>query len=287
MRVAQNQGVAPGANVPQTADLQTRLGELFQGFKQAYAPLEAKPVDPKIVTGSLRNTAGLKGLPESTVRSVIREVKDAITVLPESRPATVGDLMKVRELIRKNGRVATMAQDFDKIQAFGHAEDVVTGAIESALDPAERAALQATDRQYARLMTAASAPMKGQTTFTPGQYLRQVADRSGRRNFVQGKAGDLQDLGEAAQKTFAEAPMTGVRPGILSAIPGGKTLSAPLSRLANSRAGMRYLFGTGSPEVITPGAELAPRLGAWERALLEAMGIRGVRVAPAMGEENR
>jgi len=293
MRVAQNQGVAPGAEVPKTPDLQVRLRELFQGFDQAYEPLKGKPVDPSAAAASIQAAVKpTEGIPASAAKAVIREVQDAASTLPTGRPTTVGDLMKVRSIIRENGVLASKAEDFDKIRLFGQAEDVVTSAIESALSPEERSVLHATDRQYARLMTAVSSPARGATEFTPGQYLRQVADRSGRRNFVQGKAGDLQDLGEAAQKTFANAPMTGGRVAALSAIPGAKTMAAPLARLANSPAGQQFLFnprGTGSAAGLTQSTVGAtPLSSALERALLEMLqGRPGVRLAPAGAEENK
>jgi hypothetical protein len=293
MRVAQNQGVAPGAQAPTTPDLQLRLRELFQGFDKAYEPLRAKTVDPKAAAESIRAAVKpAEGIPASAAKAVLREVQDAASTLPQGRPTTVGDLLKVRSIIRDNGRLAAKAEDFDKIRLFGQAEDVVTSAIESALDPAERAALQSTDRQYARLMTAVSAPAKGATEFTPLQYLRQVAERSGRRNFLQGQAGDLQDLGEAARVTFNNAPMTGGRVAALSAIPGARTVAAPLARLANSPLGQRFLFAPrtyGSVGGAAPGTVLGttPALSAWERALLESLGRPRVRIAPAAGEENR
>ena len=171
------------------------------------------------------------------------------TAIPPTPPppkpppkATVGDLMKVRENIREQARAASQAQDFDRLRLLEHAEDSVTDAITKSLTPEQAAALQATDRQYARLMTATNAAPAGQTEFTPLQYLKQVEKAAGRRNFKRGEAGDLQDLGEAARTTFADAPMTGVRPGILSALPGMRWLGAPVSRLANSPAGREFLL---------------------------------------------
>jgi hypothetical protein len=229
MRVAQNKGVAPGAQAPTSTDLQGRLGQLFEGFDQAYGPLKGKPVDPAAVA-KLPSAASMpgRGVDARTAAGVKAEVENALTVIgikPPSAPhahggapakpqvlldqfgreippapkpppkATVGDLMKVRENIRAEVRAARQAQDFDRIRLLEGAEDVVTEGIEGALDPAERAALQATDRQYARLMTATNAAPAGQTEFTPGQYLRQVEKSAGRRNFKKGEAGDLQDLG--------------------------------------------------------------------------------------------
>lgn len=286
-RVAQNKGVAPGAQPPASTDLQGRLGELFEGFDQAYAPLKGKPVDPAAVA-NLSSAASMpgRGVDARTAAGVKAEVENALTVLgpkpqapkpsgllgPNGQPlppppappmkATVGDLMKVRENIRAEIRAArqTPQPNFDRLRLLEGAEDVVTGGIEGALDPAERAALQATDRQYARLMTATNAAPAGQTEFTPLQYLKQVERGAGRRNFKKGEAGDLQDLGEAARETFANLPMTGVRPGILSSLPGAKYWGAPIARVANSPSGQRFLFG--GPVQLGPGAAQDPTIAA-------------------------
>jgi hypothetical protein len=290
MRIAQNKGAAPGAQVPTSNDLQGRLGQLFEGFDQAYGPLKGKPVDPAAVA-KLPGAASMpgRGVDARTAAGVKAEVENALTVIgikppasphahghggapakpqglldqygreipPAAKPppkATVGDLMKVRENIRAEIRAARQGQDFDRIRLLEGAEDVVTEGIEGALAPAERAALQATDRQYARLMTATNAAPAGRTEFTPGQYLRQVEKSAGRRNFKKGEAGDLQDLGEAARETFTNAPMTGFRPGVLASLPGARYWGAPISRLANSPGGQRFLFGApvqlGSPATI-------------------------------------
>jgi hypothetical protein len=299
MRVAQNKGVAPGAQVPQSNDLQGRLGQLFEGFDQAYAPFKGKPVDPAAIA-KLPSAASMpgRGVDARTAAGVKAEVENALTVIgikppssghahghggapakpqglldqfgreipPAPKPppkATVGDLMKVRENIRSELRAARQGREpnFDRIRLLEGAEDVVTEGIEGALDPAERAALQATDRQYARLMTATNAAPAGQTEFTPLQYLKQVERGSGRRNFKKGEAGDLQDLGEAARETFTNAPMTGFRPGVLASLPGARYWGAPISRLASSPGGQRFLFG-GPVQLSSPATVKDPTIAA-------------------------
>jgi hypothetical protein len=174
---------------------------------------------------------------------------------PPPLKASVGDLIKARENIRTSKRSA--GGDFDKLRLLDAAEDEFTSAIESALPPPERALLQQADRQYARLMQAATAAPAGQTMFTPGQYLRRVEKSAGARNFKKGRAGDTQDLGEAAREVLADAPMTGFRVAGLSALPAAKYWGAPVSRVLNSPAGRRYLFAprervtlTGSPDPV-------------------------------------
>jgi hypothetical protein len=313
MRGTQNKGVAPGAQVPATTDLQGRLGELFQGFDLAYGQIKNKPIDPKVVA-TLPDAAVMpgRGVDPRTAAGVKAEVENALGVLgdgllppksahghgapaaapkpllygPNNQPlpvppkappkATAGDLMKVRENIREQMRAARQSQDFDKLRLLESAEDVVTQTLETSLSPQDAAHLKATDRQYARLMTAANAAPAGQTTFTPGQYLRSVERSAGRRTFKKGEAGDLQDLGEAARTVFQNAPQTGFRTTVLSALgPVGRYGAAPISRLANTDFMQRFLFEPrAKPPTVGPNANTF--------ALQLANALRGkVRGAPA------
>lgn len=284
MRVAQNKGVAPGAQVPKATDLQARLAELFDGFGPAYDAVRSKPV-PSQALDTLPDAALMptRGFDPRTAAGVKAEVENALGILgpgyvqpkpahahggapsaapqaptlfgPNGQPlpppapppappkvATVGDVLKVRSHLREEARIARRSQNFDRLRLIENAEDVVTDALEQSLSPAERAHLQATDRQYARLMTAASASPAGQTGFTPLQYLKQVERGAGRRTFKTGGAGDLQDLGEAARGALVDAKYTGGRVAQLAQAPGLKYAAAPLARLANTSAGKRFLF---------------------------------------------
>ena len=281
MRTAQNKGIAPGAEPPVSTDLQGRLKELLEGFGPAYDAIKGKPIPPEVVA-DLPSAASMprRGVDARTAGAVKTEVENALSVLgPEFKPpapahahgghgappaapqglvdqfgspippppkpppkATAGDLLKVRENIREQVRTARQSQDFDRLRLLDQAEDVVTEALEKSLTPEEAAALRATDRQYARAMTAANAAPPGQTGFTPLQYLKQVEKSAGRRSFKKGEAGDLQDLGEAGREVFTDAPLTGFRGAVMSAVPGMKYLSAPVSRLVNSPGMQRFLF---------------------------------------------
>lgn len=320
MRVAQDKGVAPGASPPKALDLQDRLKEILDGFDPAYAPIKGKQV-PSQALDNLPDAAVMpgRGVDARTALGVKKEIENALSVLgpkpqppapsgllgPNGQPlpappappmkATAGDLLKVRENIREQSRAARQAQDFDRLRLLDDAEDVVTEALEKALSPQEAAALQATDRQYARAMTAANAAPAGQTNFTPGQYLRQVERSAGRRAFKKGDAGDLQDLGEAAREVFADMPMTGLRPGVLSGIPAAKYWGAPVARLANSEWGKKFLFGPRTststprpPETFmgVPGEAVAA--SADLRALADFLRSKGLDVRwpqGAMGDE--
>lgn len=334
MRVAQNKGAAPGSTVPANPDVQTRLGEMLDAYEPVYGTVKNTPIPPSVVQ-SLPGAASMpgRGVDARTVAGVREEVENALTVLgkgfgrppgaagghshgaaPSGPPplldaygrplppaptpvpkATAGDLMKVRSVIREEARAARQAQDFDRLRLLDGAEDVVTDALQKAL-PADKAKLLAdADRQYARLMTAASAPTAGNVEFTPAQYLRAVERSSGKRAFKSGEAGDLQDLGQAAKATFENLPMTGVRPGILASLPFATKLGAPVARLANTDAGRRFLLEPRTktvnprpPETFLhlPGqAVISPEV----QALLDALRKRRLPVGlpSAVGEEEQ
>jgi hypothetical protein len=299
-RVAQNKGVAPGATPPESTNLQGRLKELLEGFGPAYDTVRGAPISPDAVAG-LPAAASMpgRGVDARTAAGVKAEVENALTVIglkppaaphahggaPPAKPqglvdqfgreippapkpppkATAGDLLKVRENIRENIRAARVAQDFDRLRLLEGAEDTVTEAIDSALSPELSEALRATDKQYARLMTATNAAPAGQTNFTPLQYLKQVERSAGRRNFKTGEAGDLQDLGEAAREVFTNAPMTGFRAGALSTLPGAKYWGAPVSRFANTEAGRAFLLNP--PRASPVGSDVSVKAAAGVNAM--------------------
>jgi hypothetical protein len=312
MRVMQNQGVAPGSKKPSNPDLQGRLAELFKGFGPAYDKIRGQPIDPKTLA-NLTDAAAMprRGVDAKTAAGVKAEVENALTVLgkqavpdapkpsgildasgrpipapPAEAPipikATAGDLLKVRENIRENIRAARQSQDFDKLRLLEGAEDVVSRSIETNLSPELRQLLRTTDRQYARLMTAANAAPSGQTEFTPLQYLKQVEKSAGKRLFKQGRAGDLQDLGEAARTTFANAPMTGYRGAVLSSVPFGSKIVGPLASWANSPGGRGVFMSPGGPKLPMSAAGSAPvarhgvnTVSPSLQAFMEALATRG------------
>lgn len=228
---------------------------------------------------------------------VARRYEAAAGEEPPPSPYKAGDLMKVRENIREQIRAARQSQDFDQLRLLEHAEDVITGAIDGNLTPELQQLLRETDRQYARLMTAANASPGGQTGFTPLQYLKQVEKGAGRRAFKTGGAGDLQDLGESARETFVNAPMTGWVKAFLGTLPWGEKATGPLSSMMNSPSGRALLLRHGSPRLPNPGAP-PPAAGSPARAgasaisdpmrrFIEAYGVRGgMGGAPAAAEED-
>lgn len=267
MRVAQNKGAAPGTAPPSNPDLQGRLDDLFRGFDAAYDQFRNLPADQGALTNVLQAAQmPQKGYPASVVEGVTKRVQDALSILgprgPQA-PTSVGDLLNVRSWIRDASRRATASGNVDEAFLLDAAEQAVTQGIDASVPAAARAGLREVDRQYARLMTAAQAPVRAHDTFTPQQYLEQVRRRVGDIPFRRGQGGDLQDFGEAARTVFTEAPPTGFTPGILEQftgkIPG---VGGAVSRAANTDLGRRFLFAPrpvySGPTSAAPGAAGLP-----------------------------
>ena len=218
---------------------------------------------------------------------------------PPTPEVTAGDLMKVRENIRAESRVARKTQDFDRLKILGHAEDVVTDALEQALPPEKADLLRRTDRQYARFATMEDAASRGgpESEFSPRQLSASVARSAGRRSFTQGGAGDLQDLAQDMSSVFDQrVPPTGMRGVVLSGMP--KSFAGPLARLVNLpevksglMPGGSFALPHGAPVALNArpsvsATALTPEIEALLMALKAKYGgPRGLSPAVAGGEE--
>lgn len=202
-------------------------------------------------------------------------------------PTTAGDLMKVRENIRAEARTARKSQDFDRLTLLGHAEDVVTDALEKALPAEQSAKLRSIDRQYARYMTLEDAASRGgpDSDFSPKQLGAAVARSAGRRAATQGRAGDLQDLAQDMNAVFEQrVPPTGMRGVVLSGMP--KVAAGPLARFVNLpeiRSGLlpggTFAFPTSGP-MPAPQMSLTPQAAAMAEVLRRRIGV-GLTPVPA------
>jgi hypothetical protein len=160
---------------------------------------------------------------------------------------TTGDLMKVRSILRDGMRTARASQDYDRLKLLEHAEDTVTGALKENLSPEDAAALDATDRQYARLMTLENAVARGgpEGEFSPRQLALAVKGSAGKRAYTQGKGGDLQQLAQDMSSVFDQrVPPTGMRAVVLSGAP--KIAFGPAARLLNQPGVRSGLLPGGS-----------------------------------------
>lgn len=271
-------GLRSAANMPKRGiDARTIAGAKAE-IENALSVLgpEFMPATPAHAHGHGAPPAGPQPLPLGTILG-----PNGQPLPPPAPPplkATVGGLLKARENVRT--AIRSSGDDFDRLRLLQTAEEEFTQAIDSALPAPQQATLRAADRQYARLMQAATAAPRGRTDFTPGQYLRRVEKSSGSRNFKKGEAGDLQDLGEAARDVFAEAPMTGFRPGVLSAMPGAKYWGAPVSRVLNSPSGRRFLFDPRTRLELTGSPEAAP--ASLAAAMARAMEARNEALPPRL-----
>lgn len=294
MEATQNQGLPPGAPPPASGDLQVRANQINDAFEQAYAPFRSHPVAPGAVEQSVTQAmVPGEGYPASITNKVAAKVSDALSSLGKA-PENVGDLQRARSYLRSAKLDATAAGNTDEVALLKRAEEAVTNGINRSLPPEMAQALSKVDRQYARFSTSLESPTRGNSEFTPGQYLRSVAKRAGDRNFRMGNAGDLQDLGEAAATVFRDVPATGVTKTILGSVPGANVLAAPVARIANTAPVQRFLFAPRSRVVpvepsIIPGATGASSPG-WLQALADALrkvGHPQVGFAPAMAQEDR
>jgi hypothetical protein len=320
--------VAPGAKPPTKGTTVERQAEILKGFDPVYAQFKDIPIDPKVLQSVPQAATKMpgKGVDARTSAGVKAEIENALTVLgikPAATPhahghggaapaapkglvdqfgapipdapkplpkATAGDLLKVRENIRQQMSDARRSDKFDRLRLLGHAEDVITGALEQNLSKADAATLRAADRQYAKLMTVLDSAPGGHVEFTPEQLARSVERSAGRRGFKTGKAGDLYDLAQAGQEVFAQrVPRTGIGPVVLAGLP--KSVAGPLSRVANAGRSTLLQGGpTALPQPVPAKPQANAVSGPGARALVEALRGRlqpGAAVPAAAEDRNR
>ena len=243
----------PGSNVKLPDSMPSAMKAAHESLKAEYKVLDAIPIEPETVASMPEQALSYPGqIPDKIRQRAQAEISDALSVLPKGTPTeynhlgdivkpasppelTAGDLIKVREEIRKAARNAGRgaSPDFDRLAALDHAEDVVTSSLEQNLPEELQKALRETDRRYAMYNTIEKAMPPGQETFTPRQLLASEERNVGKRPFKQG-AGSFRESAEAAQKVFQEAPKTGFIGSILGTIPGYKYAAGPMARLANA-----------------------------------------------------
>lgn len=317
--LAIRRAVAPGARPPASGTVQQRLRAVYEGFGPAYQQFREIPV-PGDSMASLPDAAAVprKGIDARTAGAAKAEIENALTVLgpevkpsavtpsglldahgapilaPEPPPAaprqgTVGDLVKVRENLRDGIRSARSARDYDRLNVLGHAEDVVTNAIESAMTPEQQAALRNIDRQYSRYMTLEDAASRAgpESEFGPRQFSAAVAKSAGRRSFVQGRAGADQRLAQDMASTFDQrVPPTGMRGVVLSGAP--KFVFGPAARFVNIPEVRAGLLPGGSFTLPTAGPVPGPQMSLTPQAAAMADVLRRrIALTPATAEDDR
>jgi hypothetical protein len=280
-------GVPPGATVPNAPGIESKLADTRELFDAAYGQFRDVPVPlqeaqrlgqriPKSLIPNLSGRAG-GGIEASAVNNASSAVGDAVSTLPSGAfsgtapvwnhmgdvTATalppwlkVGDLTKVREVVRDQIRQAVKAQDWEQLRLLKSTESEITAAAEKALG-AKAAALRQVDKAYSNFMTLENAAGRGGPSheFTPRQLHAAIRAKSGNLATVEGKAGELQDLAQAGADVFdARSPTTGHR--LLSVIPVvGKYLHGPVALGMNTDAAKRMALKpvTYGVEALTPG----------------------------------
>lgn len=254
--------VKPGDTKPLPRDVTDAMVDIYGRFGPEYDAIRGQPIPGEALRDmSASASKVLKGVDERTRAGVKAEIENALTVIgykptggghahgkPEApkglvdafgreipatpaplKPATAGDVLKVRENIRTAIRDARQAQDFDKLRLLEHAEDVVTETLNAHLSPEAATALRATDKRYAiynMLEDAAGRAGLG-GNFTPKQAGAALKKSLGRRAFVHGKGGDVRQLVDAGNAVFESvSPPTGAR--LLTVGPLGEWLTGPL-----------------------------------------------------------
>ena len=281
-------GVPPGAQVPTAPGVESKLADTRDLFSDAYLPFKDVSV-PLAETSSLGrslpkslipNPSGAAGggIESSAVQNATGAVRDAVSSLPEGAfsgtgpvwdtlgdvTATslppwlkVGDLTKLREVVRDQIRAAVKAQDWEQLRLLKSAQGNITGAVERSLGREQAAALREVDKRYANFMTLENAAGRGGPSheFTPRQLHAAVRSKAGESAVVEGKAGELQDLAQAGAEVFdARSPATGHR--LLSVIPVvGKYLHGPIALGMNTDAAKRAAMSpvTYGVNALSPG----------------------------------
>jgi hypothetical protein len=310
------EAIAPGDKKPIPRDVNEAMADIYGRFGPQYDAIREQPVPGEALRDmSASASKVLKGVDERTRAGVKAEIENALTVIgyrppggghahghgkpeapkglvdqfgvpiPESprtlKPATAGDVLKVRENIRGAVRDARQAQDFDKLRLLEHAEDVVTETLNAHLSPEAAAALRATDRRYAIYSTledaASRAGLGGE--FGPKQLGGALKKSLGRRGFVHGKGDAVRNLTDAGNTVFESvSPPTGAR--LLTVGPLGEWVTGPLVFQMNQPPG-RFPMPRLPQPGLPPNSEMAAALAA------ALQGKPGPRLLPAYGEEER
>lgn len=149
---------------------------------------------------------------------------------------------------------------------LGALRDVIRGAMDESVSPADRAAWQAIRQQYANLKTVEPLVAKSPTGDISGQALmgRVTADKAGKARMARGNGGALGELAKIGQRYMKEAPNSGTADRLLvnAGIAGG-------------------LYGGSQAGVIDPAT--ATKLGALLLLNRGASGLLRAR-GPVMGD---
>jgi hypothetical protein len=263
---------APGAKITPSENVHDMLQQAYNSFEPLYSQAKGAPVAPATLdamTGRVANAAATTpGTSQGSQQAAQSFLDDAWTRLPDNPTTT--DLLQLRSNIRQAARKANLSTDTvaqDKAAIYGNAEQHVTGAIESSLNPDQLAALQSADSQYGNykiVENAVAASKDNIAGLTPQKLSQAVYNATADPAYARGAGGPLRELAQAGTQTF----QTVVPPTGASLIPLGAGAAAVMHNPALAvPAGAALLGGAGTQVGRNFAAGLtAPQVGAQKLA---------------------
>lgn len=289
------EGVAPGAAINRSGDLNAMLSDAYDTFDPAYDSVRHFPVTGTR-TGIARGLAQTADDPavladENSRRTVANWLRNQATQLPSGQALESGDLLNLRSEIRARIRGVSDDAQRDLLQ---NAEQTLTTHLNGQLPPDAATSLAATDAQYSRYKVLENALRKGGDRpggFTPSQLSQAIREATDSGIYARG-GGQLRDLAAAGANTFQTVmPNTGGRNaaiGIpLAAAVAKPTVGIPLGAAAlgmvGTQTGRALAAGETAPQQLLQafieggGRALSP---SQKRLLSEA--LQRMAVAPAV-----
>lgn len=277
-RVAREGGLAPGA----AKDQAQSLDDVYRTFEPAYDQARGFPMSPHILnTGTnlpLATYPKNKGAFERAVFDPNIRAEDSQRIAMQkwaqsklgSLPnkgrmgpnATLdsGDLLDLRSQVRTELREARLAKNPNRadVQMLEGIEKSLTDAFESQASDATKAALKATDRQYAQYKVLEDAYSKaGDNPMSPAHLSRAVKQATPKGGYARGEGGLMRTLAQTGKNVFdARTPPTGVRLATLLGAGGAAALSpvaAAIGGLAaiplvTTKLGRKTMAGMTAPQ---------------------------------------
>lgn len=197
---------------------------------------------------------------------------------------TAEPLMTIRSNIRKKWRQQMRGQNpnYTNAEFLEKAEEALTSAIEYQLPQAQREALRAIDRQYARskiVENAVGAAGDAPGGFTPTLLSRAVKSATEKGSYARGAGGDLRQMAAAGREALdTTVPLTGAR--MITGIWPLNYVTGAGAAAANSPAIKRVLLGETAPQMAAKMTDEALR----RSALLNALRRGSSNEAARLGE---
>lgn len=254
------QGVAPGAAINRSGDLNQMLSDAYDTFDPAYDAVRNFPVAGTrtgVSRGLQQAAADPAILADDNARTTVSNwLRNQATQLPQGQPLESGDLLDLRSEIRKRVRGLTDDAQRDLLQ---NAEQRLTSHINGQLPPDAATALAQTDAQYSRYKILENALRKSGDRpggFTPSQLSGAIREATDSGAYARG-GGQLRDLASAGAETFQTVmPNTGGRNAAIG-IPLAAAIAKPTIGVPMGAAALG-MVGTQTGRALAAG-ETAPQ----------------------------